>query len=229
MDLVNLQASPRVASKGQTHALRRQGFLPVVLYGHGVPSRPLKVRQKDFERLLETGAGRNSLIRLVIEGETSSEPPTVIIKDIQSDYIRGRYIHADFQQVSLKEKIRAKVRVVLHGEDAVAKEGGIVQHQMREVEVECLPTALPEHITFDLTGMGIGDTVTLGDLKVPSGVELLGEPEAVVASIVAPKQGAEEAPAAAEAQAEGQAAGAGAAAPAGGKPAEDEKKGKAGA
>ncbi len=202
MDLINLQASPRVASKGENQAIRRQGYLPVVLYGHGVESRPLKVLFKDFDRVLHTGAGRNNLIRLEIEG-AGGEPPTVMVKDVQSDHIKGRYIHADLQQINLKEKIRAKVRLVLHGEDAVTKEGGVVQHQMRDVEVECLPTALPDHLTFDLAGMHIGDTVTAGDLKVPEGVTLLEDADEVVASIVAPKAAAEEVPAAA---AEGEAA-----------------------
>lgn len=199
MDLVSLHASPRVVSKGTTRSLRREGFLPVVLYGHGIQSRPLKVRAKDFERILVTGAGRNNLIRLEIEGErTETEPPTVMVKDIQSDPVKGRHIHADLQQISLKERIRAKVRLHIVGEEPIRNEGGIVQHQMREVEVECLPTELPDHLTVDLTGLGIGDSVTLGELKVPAGVRVVGEPDEVVASIVAPKMVAEEVPAAAE-------------------------------
>lgn len=213
MDLVNLQASSRDVRKGITHALRREGYLPVVLYGHGVESRPLKVRVKDFERILSTGAGRNNLIRLNIEGaDTAAEPPTVMIKEIQSDHVRGRYIHADLQQISLKEKIRARVRLVVLGEDAISREGGIVQHQMREVEVECLPTALPDHVTVDLAGMGIGDTIVLGSVKVPEDVKLLGDPDEVVCSIVAPKTVVEEAPA--EAAPGAEAAGGAEAAPA---------------
>jgi len=191
VELVTLQASSRVPNKGLTHSMRREGFLPVVLYGQGVQTRPLKVRARDFEHILHIGAGRNNLIRLEIEGLTGAEPPTVMIREIQSDPVKGRHIHADLQQISLKEKIEAKVRLVLHGEDAISKEGAIVQHQMREIEVECLPTALPEYVVFDLAGYGIGDTVTLKDLKLPSGVELLGEPNAIVISIVAPKQVAE--------------------------------------
>lgn len=196
MDLINLQATSRAVSKGETHSLRREGFLPVVLYGRGANSRPLKVRFKDFERILHVGAGRNNLIRLEIAGEADpTEAPTVMIKDIQSDPVKGRYIHADLQWISLKEKIRAKVRLVLHGEDAIAREGGIVQHQMREVDVECLPTALPDHVVFDLAGRGIGDSVTLRDLALPEDVRLLGGPDTVVVSIVAPKQVVEAAPA----------------------------------
>lgn len=206
MDLLSLEATPRVTRKGVTHSLRREGFLPVVLYGRGVQSRALAVRAKDFERVLHSGAGRNALIRLAIEGEPAGEPPTVMVKDVQVDPVKGRYIHADLQQISLEERIRARVPVVLHGEDSISRDGGIVQHQMREVEVECLPTALPDHITFDLTGMGIGDTVTLRDLKVPEDVRLLGEPDEVVASIVAPKQVVEAPAEAAEGEAAGEAA-----------------------
>jgi large subunit ribosomal protein L25 len=197
MDLLSLQASPRVPHKGTTHAIRREGYLPVVLYGHGVESRPLKIRAKDLERILASGAGRNALIRLEIEGEgEGADPRTVMIKDVQTDYIRGRHIHADLQQISLKEKIRARVPIILSGEDSITREGAIVQHLMREVEVESLPTDLPDHITFDVSGLSVGDTVTLGDLTVAGNVRLTGDPTEVVASILAPKQVVEEGPAA---------------------------------
>jgi large subunit ribosomal protein L25 len=195
MDLISLQATLREAAKGVTHELRRKGFLPVVLYGQGVKSRALAVPIKEIERILARGAGRNTLIKLEVEGDAGGEPPTVIIKDLQRDPVRGRYVHADLLQISLKEKIKARIRIHLIGEEAVAKEGGIVQHQMREVEVECLPTALPDHITVDLAGKGIGDSVTLAQLAMPEGVRLLGEPNEVVASIVAPKMVAVEEPA----------------------------------
>jgi len=188
MNLISLQAKPRRPIKGVTNQLRRDGLLPVVLYGQGVESRPLAVPFKEVERILARGAGRNTLIKLEVEGDDAKgEPPTVIIKDLQTDPVLGRYIHADLLQISLKEKIKARIPFYLVGDEAVARDGGIVQHQMREVEVECLPTALPDHITVDLTGKGIGDSLCLGDLEVPEGVRLLGEPAEVVASIVAPK------------------------------------------
>ncbi len=211
-----------MVAKSENHAIRREGYIPVVLYGRGVDSRALKVRLKDFDHILQTGAGRNNLIRLEIEGEkAAAEPPTVMIKDIQSDYVKGRHIHADLQQISLKEKIKAWVRIIVHGEDAISREGAIVQHQMRQVEVECLPTALPDHITVDLAGLGIGNAVTLGDLKVPADVALQGDRHSVVISIVAPKQVVEEVPAAVEGEvAEGAAPAEGAEA---GKPGEEKK------
>ncbi|HCJ11475.1 MAG TPA: 50S ribosomal protein L25 [Clostridiales bacterium] len=204
MELLSLKASPRVPQKGVTKRLRREGFLPVVLYGGGTESRPLKVETKAFERILAGAAGRNALIRLEIEGETADESPTVIIRDLQSDPVRGRYIHADLQRISLKEKMRTHVRLVVVGEEAVARRGGIVQHQMREVEVECLPTDLPDHITVDIGDKEIGDTVTLGDLPEPEGVRFLGDPASVVVAVVPPKMVAgeeEEAEAAEEAAA----------------------------
>lgn len=192
MELLSLKASPRVPHKGVTKRLRREGFLPVVLYGGGTESRPLKVEMKAFERILAGGAGRNALIRLEIEGETAEESPTVMIRDLQSDAVRGRYLHADLQRISLKEKMRTRVRLVVVGEEAVARRGGIVRHQMREVEVECLPTDLPDHITVDIRDKEIGDAVTLGDLPEPEGVRFLGDPASVVVTVVAPKLAAEE-------------------------------------
>ncbi|MEW6032502.1 MAG: 50S ribosomal protein L25 [Bacillota bacterium] len=193
MSFVNLKATPRVPAKGTTNALRRAGLLPVVVYGQGAGSRPLAVPAKDVERILKTPAGRNTLIRLEVEdAPAGEEPTTVIIKDLQYDPVRARYIHADLMRISLKANIKANIPLLFTGEDAASRDGGIVQHQMREVEVECLPTALPDSITVDLHGKGVGDTVTLGELAVPEGVRLLGDPAEVVASIIAPKAAAAE-------------------------------------
>lgn len=187
MEFVTLKATPRTPNKGLTNRIRREGRLPVVLYGQGIESRALQVSLSNVERILRTGAGRNSLIRLEVEGESADAAATVIIRDLQSDARLGRYTHADLLRVSLKEKIKASVRLVFSGEDDIARLGGIVQHQMREVEVEALPTDLPDHITVDFAGRGIGDTVTVSDLTPPAEVVILSEPDSVVASIVALK------------------------------------------
>jgi len=192
MEIVSLKAADRVASKSSNNAIRREGFLPVILYGRGTESRPLKISTRDFERILTSRAGRNSIIRLEIEGEPKKDQPTVLIRDVQSDPVRTRYLHADLMRISLEEEITARVPIYVTGEEAAAREGGIVQQQLRETEVECLPTALPDHITVDLTGKGIGDTVTAGDLEIPEGVRILDEPGTVVVTIVAPKMVVEE-------------------------------------
>lgn len=204
MDFVTLKATPRIPHKGTTNRLRREGRLPVVLYGQDVESRALEVSLSEVERILRSGAGRNTLIRLEVEGETGDATPTVIIRDLQVDPRLARYTHADLLRVSLKEKIKASVRLSFTGDEDIIRNGGIVQHQMREVEVECLPTELPDHITVDLTGRGVGDTVTVADLASPAGVALVSEPDSVVASIVAPKATAEPEPDEGEGENEGE-------------------------
>jgi len=187
MEIITLKAADRVASKSSNNAIRREGYLPVILYGRGTESRPLKVPTRDFERILASKAGRNTLIRLAIQGEPEKNQPTVLIREVQQDPVRARYLHADLLRISLEESITAQVPIYVTGEEAVAREGGIVQQQLREAEIECLPTALPDHIAADLSGKGIGDTITVGDLETPEGVKILSDPGTVVVSIVAPK------------------------------------------
>ncbi|HEX2070240.1 MAG TPA: 50S ribosomal protein L25 [Thermoleophilaceae bacterium] len=165
--------------------LRRAGLVPGVLYG-GSHDEPVsfKVGDRELRRILNEGA---ALIDVRI-GEDKSVP--AIVKDRQLHPVRDEVVHIDFLEVNLKEKIRAPVSLELEGIDDApgVKEGGVLDHATREVEIEALPTDIPEQIVVDVTALDIGSTITLADITVPEGVEIVHEhpDEVVVASVVLP-------------------------------------------
>src|SRR5437016_9071459 len=165
--------------------LRKQGFIPGVLYGRGKSSYAIAVPDRDLRRVL-TGAGGLLAIRdVVLEGESATHAS--ILKDYQQDPIRGHISHVDLHEVRLDQPIQASVTVQLVGEPAGAKEGGVLSQVQREINVEALPMEIPEHIDLDVSGMAIGDTLRLADLAPLEGVTYLDDPEAtVLASVTLP-------------------------------------------
>ncbi|HEY3314726.1 MAG TPA: 50S ribosomal protein L25 [Bacillota bacterium] len=192
MEQVLLQAAKRETGKGSAHATRREGYVPAVLYGKGVEAVAVKVPAKDFGRVLNTRAGRNSIIRLAIGEDGAVDERTCMVKDVQQDPVRGDIVHADFYQISLKDRLRTVVPIRVVGEELAQKGGGILQHQLWEIEVECLPTNIPDHLVADVSTLAIGHHLSVADLKIPEGVEVVTELDTVVASLVAPKAVEEE-------------------------------------
>ncbi|MHB8926752.1 MAG: 50S ribosomal protein L25 [Bacillota bacterium] len=190
MEQVILNASKRPIGKGGAHAVRREGYVPAVLYGKDVESVPVKVSAREFSRVLSTG--RNSIIKLAIADNGEVDERTCMVKDIQQDPVRGEVIHADFHQINLKDKLRATVAIRIVGEEAAAKAGGILQHQLWEVEVECLPTDIPDHLVANVSNLSVGGHLSVKDLKVPADVEFITDPDTVIASLLAPKAVEEE-------------------------------------
>ncbi len=152
-------------------AVRREGFIPVTLYGHGMKPLSLQIGQKELHTALHTKAGENVVLSLEVEGVKLKES-TCLIKEIQHNPVNERIDHVDLAVISLTEKIDVKVPVVvLHGDDAPGvKEGGVLDVVHHEIEVECLPTSIPEKVEIDVRAMKIGDAVHASDLKLPSGV-----------------------------------------------------------
>ena len=189
MQQIPLKAAARGIGKGEAHRIREEGSIPGVLYGHGVQGLPIRVNAREFGRVLGTGAGRNNLVELQLDGDKH----TAMIKEIQQDYLRSVPLHVDFYRISLSETIKAVVPLVIVGAEVVVKEGGIVEHQLHEVEVECLPTDIPEHIEVDVSRLRVGHHLTVADLKVPAGVAVLNDPVETVVVVDAPRgEGAEE-------------------------------------
>lgn len=188
-----LVAKKRVATgKGASHADRRAGLVPVVLYGEGVPE-PLHLAAEAgrLQKILATH-GPGSIVTVQVEGE--KEQPAMI-KEVQYHPVRGNVIHVDFQGISLTKKLRTVLPIMLKGTPAGIKEGGVLQHQLREVEVECLPQDLPEHIAADISRLGVGDALFVRDLEVPPAVKMLSDANEVIASVLAPAKEEEIAPA----------------------------------
>ncbi len=183
MEKVNLEAEIREKTgKGSSGRLRRTGYIPAILYGGKEEAQSLVVNTKDLERALSSEAGENVIISLKVGDKTR----TVIVKDLQTDPVRGDFLHVDLCQISLREKLKASVPIEVRGEAPGVKEGGILQHRLREIEVECLPTEIPEFIPVDVSGLGIGDSLHVKDLRVIGDIKILVDGEESVVSIVPP-------------------------------------------
>jgi large subunit ribosomal protein L25 len=148
---------------------------------------PIKVETKDLEQLLNRGARRG-----VIELEVEGDDHVVMVREVQRHPVKRNVLHIDFLKVSMSEKIQTSVPVNVIGEERVVIEGGILQYLMREIAVECLPNAIPDHITVDVSELFIGDNITLGDIESPEGVDIVGDPADIVVTIVTPKEEEEE-------------------------------------
>jgi large subunit ribosomal protein L25 len=144
--------------------------------------------------LAALGAGENVLINLSLQGD-GGHTAVVILKELQRDPVKGRPLHVDFQEVSMEKKVRVEVPLVITGEaTGVKNKGGILEHGLRQLSVECLPLSIPERIVVDVSTLDIGNSIHVSELHVEEGVRILDDGERVVASVVAPA--VEEAPAA---------------------------------
>jgi large subunit ribosomal protein L25 len=172
-DRATLNAQPRTDfGSRESRRLRRSGLVPGVVYGGGSDARPFQVAERDVRNVLVHGG---ALIDLDIEG---SGAVPVVIKEEQRHPVRGHLIHLDLQEVKLDEEIQAEVTIELLGteESPGVKEGGVLEHVTHQVTISALPTAIPESIAVDVSGMVIGDTMQLSAVIAPEGVEFfLGE------------------------------------------------------
>jgi len=165
--------------------LRREGFIPGVLYGSGKQPHAISIPERELRRVLTGQGGLHAILDVVLEGQNTTHAS--ILKDYQQDPIRGHISHVDLQEVRLDQPIQATVNVQLIGEPAGAKEGGVLSQVQREIRVEALPMDVPEHIDLDVSGMAIGDSLRLADLAPLEGVTYLDDPEdTVLASVGLP-------------------------------------------
>lgn len=185
-DRQTLKVSPREQTGSrESRRLRREGQVPGIVYSRGEEARMLQVGDRDLRAFLSKG---QTLFDLEIEGEGSVP---VVIKEQQRHPVRGEVLHIDFMEVDLKQKIEADVDVDIEGVESSpgVKAGGIMEHVTRSVTVFALPTDIPEHLTVDVSGMEIGDNLTLEAVTLPEGVELhAGDPhEVTIATLSAPR------------------------------------------
>lgn len=199
MEKILLKADKRAETgKGGARSLRRQDILPAVLYGTG-KTIPIKLNRKEIQKLIYSGGGEHALITLELSegGSKTSEHP-VLIKDYQREPVSEELLHVDFIEVSLKEKIRVTIPVVIIKEPAGIKMGGIMQHRVREIEVECLPTQIPDKIEIDAGFVEIGHSLHVSDIPAVEGIKIVTDPSEVILSVTAPKEEVVAAPVEAE-------------------------------
>ena len=168
--------------KGGARKSRAAGQIPAVLYGHGETPIPVAVGSRDFEIALHKHEGGNPIVNLALGGSEY----TALIRAVQYDPVSHAILHLDFQHISLTETVEVKVALHFEGLATGVKDGGgILEHIVREVEVRCLPTAIPPSISVDVSRLNIGDSIHVSDLKVPN-VVILSDPTATVATVVPP-------------------------------------------
>jgi large subunit ribosomal protein L25 len=187
MEKVILHASHRTVTGKQVNALRRDGKLPGIMYGHHFDSAAITLDLRDATKYL-AGLTSSSLVTIELDGKEHA----ALVREKQRDYIRGTLKHVDFQVVSLTEKIRAKVSLELQGISPAVKDfNGVVVTNMDRLEVECLPQYLPERIMVDIGRLAkIGDGIYVRDIKLSENIAVLDNPDDMVAIITA--QAAEE-------------------------------------
>jgi large subunit ribosomal protein L25 len=178
---VILNAKKRTVTRSKVKALRKAGILPAVMYGAGIDSTPLELDLRDATKIMGN-VGASTLISLKV-GNTTHQ---VLLREVQRDFIRGDILHVDFLKVSMDVAIRTEVPVELYGESVAVKEmGGLLVAGLSEIEVEALPGNLPDRFDVDLSAIeSMDDVITVADLHVGEGIEVLTSSDEVLASVV---------------------------------------------
>ncbi len=187
MDYV-LNVEPRSITGRHVKQVRAAGFVPAIVYGQGEPATPIQFREIDMVRILRSGG-----LSQLIEIRGLGKPMNVLIKDLQRHPIRRTLLHVDFYRVQMDVKIQTDLPVHTVGESEALKGGAVLIHHMDAITVECLPGDIPEALVADLSKLKtLNDVITVADLPIPEGVEVLAEPEAPVFSLTISRKLAEE-------------------------------------
>lgn len=189
MEKIILNVEMREGS-GKTSAkdLRNKKLIPAVVYKGGKDALKLQLVAVDMTKILHTKAGENVIVTLKIGGaDSKTKDKTVVIKEIQREPIKGQILHIDFNEISLTETLKVNVPLSAHGEPEGKKEGGTLEHIMWELQVECLPTDIPEKIEIDVSKLKIGDAIYVKNITVPASVKVLTDPELIAMIVKPPK------------------------------------------
>jgi len=191
MQKINIQGERRTkAGKGVARQLRFAGKIPAVIYSEG-KSALLTLMPDDVEKVLHSSSGENTLINLRITGEKTSASDSgehiAILRDYQRDPVTGKMLHADLFEISMTEAISIMVHVEVIGDTpiGVKRDGGSLHSIVREIEVKCLPTLIPDNIQVDATDLEVGQSIHVKDIAVIEGVAFEGDPNQVIVSVTA--------------------------------------------
>ncbi len=184
MEKIIVQANRREVIGKQVKALRRDGKLPAVIYGHGIEPTPITLDAREASKTLSS-VGSSTLITIDLEGEEYS----VLVRDRQNHVLRRNLLHVDFQALSMTETVRASVTLILGDEEAPAVEeyGAMIITGIESLDIECLPSDLIDRIVVDISSLeSIGDSILVKDLPVPEGFTIWDDPETMVVVATAP-------------------------------------------
>jgi large subunit ribosomal protein L25 len=193
MKSVALNAFPRSLTRhGEVKKLRASGRVPAVIYGRQAKPQNLEVSAKEIGDLIHHSASENLLVDLAVKDDARSKR-LALVQEIQHHPLSGTILHVDFHEVAEDEKVTVMVPVETVGEAAGVKSGeGVLEHVLFKIKVRALPKDLPEQIIVDVTHLELGKAIHLGEIKVPTGVEVLGDKAIPVIAVAIPRTEAEE-------------------------------------
>ena len=195
MDLIELKTKIRTTTgNGPARRLRMSGQIPAVLYGSKTESVLLSVNKRDLELLFKKGGIGQVVLNLVIQKNGETLTMFAMIKELQTHPVSRNFIHIDFYEVKMDQKITAKIPVVTIGTAKGVELGGMLQIIRRELEVECLPLEVPESIEIDISDLDVGDSIHVGKIRLESELEFLEDDNYTVVTVLAPKLEEEEEP-----------------------------------
>ena len=169
--------------KGVARSLRRNYMIPAILY-RGGDSLPIKIPKKEITQFINTTSGEQVMVNLQFK---DGESKLALMKDYQVDPTKRELLHVDFFEVLLTEKVKVSVHITTTGESiGVKRDGGQLQNPLREIEIECLPDKIPGHVKIDISGLEIGQSLHVGDLKLEEGIKVLTNHGEVIAKVIAP-------------------------------------------
>jgi large subunit ribosomal protein L25 len=189
---LSIEVQPREATGSRaSRRMRRGDMVPAIVYGGNRDSVAIQVPRRALLDLFKKAGSENAVFLLKLAG--SGKARHCMVREVESDPITRQVVHVDFQRIDLTVKVKVEVAIELTGVPAgVKNEGGVLEFVNRQVEVECLPTEIPQHLFADVSALDIGDHIEAKDLEIPEGVELLVEPERVIAAVSAPRKPEEE-------------------------------------
>lgn len=183
---VKLSARPRAdVGRNSVKHLRTRGVVPAVIYGHKDQPKNLEINERDISALLSHAVGENILVELEISGGATK---LSLIQEVQHHPVRGEILHVDFLEVAMDEMLHTEVPIEATGEaDGVKNFGGLLEHSLRSLAIECLPKDLPEIIRIDVSGLGLNQSLHVRDLALPAGVKATSDQDLTVFSVAEPK------------------------------------------
>ena len=205
MEAIELKASIRKESgKGPARRLRAEGLVPAVLYGSGAESTMLYVNAADLIKIIRAEKGETGFIKIVIDDAGKKAEKISVLKELQTNTVTRRIIHADFYEIRMDRKLTREVPIHIVGTSIGVEKGGDLIPIKREVKISALPGLMPRHLDVDVTDLMIGSTIHVRDLKLAEGIEILdaGNVSIVTVAVKRGTVGEEAAPVAAEEEGE---------------------------
>ena len=171
--------------KGAARRMRSEGRIPAVMYGRGEETRALSVDAHDFEMLVKKHSLDTTLIELSVDGLKGGSI-RALVSELQTHPYKPQVLHVDFQQIHAGERVTVEVPIRLQGTPEGVRAGGVLQHVLHTVELECVMEEIPEALEVDVSALEIGESVHISDMAIPEGVEVLIEDQRTIATVAAP-------------------------------------------